>query len=66
MCPDCEKYKKALEKIYSLKDVKEIKGGFYDVGVPEHLVSGDGFVPIPVMFKNALVYVSKIAKEALD
>jgi len=60
------KYRQALEKIASLSEVREMRGGIADcLGVPNHLVH-DGWVPIPPMVKVGLDYAANIARKALN
>jgi hypothetical protein len=54
-----------IGRISKLKDVTEIKGGFFDTCVPEHKITPDGYVTIPPQVKFGIDYVAKIADEAL-
>lgn len=60
-----EKYKKALEKIVALENITEIRGGFFDIETPDHLIKEGGWVPIPSQVKLGLEKAAQIAKEAL-
>ena len=65
MTKEQNKYKSALGVIAKLSEVTEIRGGFSDLGVPNHLIKEGGWVPINPSFKAGLEYAANIAKKAL-
>lgn len=61
-----ERLREALEGIAALSEATQVKGGFFDVGTPDHLVDEDGFVPIHPAMKSGLTHAAKMAKRALE
>lgn len=59
-------YRVALEQIAALSGVTEVRGPLEDIGVPDHMVKEDGWVPIHPRLKAGLCHAAKIAKDALD
>lgn len=60
------RYRDALEEIAALSGVTEVRGPLEDIGVPDHMVKEDGWVPIHPRLKYGLCYAARIAKAALD
>lgn len=59
------RYYTALNKIRKLREMKEIRGGFFNVGMSAHMVGEEGWVKIPGQVKVGLEYAARIADEAL-
>ena len=56
----------ALRKIADLDNCTQIRGGFYDIGVPDHKMADGGWVPIPPQVLAGLRYAARIAKDAIE
>lgn len=59
-------YEAALQEIAGLESATEIRGGLYDINVPDHMIKEGGWVPIPPAMKHGLMYAGQIAKKALE
>ena len=55
-----------LTQIDNMRNTTQVRGHFYDVGMPAHLIDDDGYVPMPDDIKVGITLAANMARETLE
>ena len=54
-----------LIQIDNMRNATQVKGGLCDIGVPNHLIDDDGFVPMSPDIKIGMTHAANVERETL-
>ena len=52
-------------QIDNMRNATQVKGGLCDIGVPNHLIDDDGFVPMSPDIKIGMTHAANVERETL-